>query len=528
MNKSRFSFGVKAHLTIALCGVLSLAYAATFNLYSPATGIQKNTGSTYINTAAASSDVTALWSGTCNASSFLRGDGACAAPSGGSVTSVGLTMPSGFSVGGSPVTSSGTLTVTTTLSGVLHGNGSGLTAGNVALGSEVSGTLPVGNGGTGATTLTGPLKGNGTSAFTAAVSSDIYGLWSGTCNSSTFLRGDGSCQAPAGSGTTTNAVTFNNSGTGDASGTTFNGSVARTISYNTLGAPSTTGTNATGTWGINISGSAASATTATSATSATSATTAGSVTNSLTFNNGGAGDASGTTYNGGAARILSYNSIGAPSTSGTNATGTWGISISGNAAGLSSTLGVASGGTGATTLSGVLKGNGTSAIGSAASSDVITLWSGTCNSGTFLAGDGSCQAAGSGQTSGTFTGTFTGFSGSVTCGMKYRLTGSTVTLFISAGTDCTGTSNATTFTMTGLPGAIQPTHQTSGVAALIYDNSTLVEGASYIAAGGSTVTFSVSTTTAVANKNTFASNTWTNSGTKGLHGAWQWTYDLGN
>jgi hypothetical protein len=32
----------------------------------------------------------------------------------------------------------------------------------------VTGTLPVGNGGTGATTLTGVLKGNGTSAFTAA------------------------------------------------------------------------------------------------------------------------------------------------------------------------------------------------------------------------------------------------------------------------------------------------------------------------------------------------------------------------
>lgn len=37
-------------------------------------------------------------------------------------------------------------------------------------------------------------------------------------------------------GTTTNAVTFNNSGTGDSSGTTFNGSVARTISFNTVGA----------------------------------------------------------------------------------------------------------------------------------------------------------------------------------------------------------------------------------------------------------------------------------------------------
>jgi len=45
----------------------------------------------------------------------------------GTVTSVALTMPTGFSVSGSPVTSSGTLAVTTTLSGILKGNGSGFT-----------------------------------------------------------------------------------------------------------------------------------------------------------------------------------------------------------------------------------------------------------------------------------------------------------------------------------------------------------------------------------------------------------------
>ncbi|MCA6468801.1 MAG: hypothetical protein IM591_00240 [Chitinophagaceae bacterium] len=58
----------------------------------------------------------------------------------------------------------------------------------------------------------------------------------GTTN---FLRADGTWAAPpggGGGGTTTFAVTFNNSGTGAASGTTFDGSVARTISYNTLGA----------------------------------------------------------------------------------------------------------------------------------------------------------------------------------------------------------------------------------------------------------------------------------------------------
>jgi hypothetical protein len=57
-------------------------------------------------------------------------------------------------------------------------------------------------------------------------------------------------------GNNLNSVTFNNSGTGDASATTFNGSTARTISYNSLGASplagstslTTLGTIATGTW----------------------------------------------------------------------------------------------------------------------------------------------------------------------------------------------------------------------------------------------------------------------------------------
>lgn len=53
--------------------------------------------------------------------------------------------------------------------------------------------------------------------------------------------------AGGGDGTTTNAVTFNNSGTGDASGTTFDGSVARIISYNTIGAAAS-GHNHTGTY----------------------------------------------------------------------------------------------------------------------------------------------------------------------------------------------------------------------------------------------------------------------------------------
>jgi hypothetical protein len=54
-----------------------------------------------------------------------------------------------------------------------------------------------------------------------------------------------------------NSITLSNAGSGAASGSTFNGSSAVTISYNSIGAPSTTGTNASGNWGINITGSAA-------------------------------------------------------------------------------------------------------------------------------------------------------------------------------------------------------------------------------------------------------------------------------
>lgn len=49
--------------------------------------------------------------------------------------------------------------------------------GKIGLTTHVSGTLPVANGGTGATTLTGILKGNGTGAFTAATAgTDFPGL----------------------------------------------------------------------------------------------------------------------------------------------------------------------------------------------------------------------------------------------------------------------------------------------------------------------------------------------------------------
>ena len=191
------------------------ALGATFQYFNPAAGILKGNPSTYVTTAAVSSDILATFSGTCNSTTFMRGDGSCQTPpgaGGGTVNSVALSAPSVFSVTGSPITNTGTLTLNfatgqTANSFLATPDG---TTGALSLRTIVNGDLPTvdaAHGGTGVATLTGIAKGNGTSAFTAAASSDVIATWTGTCSSSTFLRGDGSCQTPAtGTGTVTSVA----------------------------------------------------------------------------------------------------------------------------------------------------------------------------------------------------------------------------------------------------------------------------------------------------------------------------------
>ena len=113
-----------------------------------------------------------------------------------------------FDVNGAPVSNPTTINFedsTTTTGLTLHFSNPSL--GNVQLG--LSGTLTVPGGGSGAGTLTGLLKGNGTSPFTPAVAADVVGLFTG-CTGTDYLGADGNCYA-AGTGTiagsgTTNAI----------------------------------------------------------------------------------------------------------------------------------------------------------------------------------------------------------------------------------------------------------------------------------------------------------------------------------
>jgi hypothetical protein len=187
----------------------------------------------------------------------------------------GTSILKGNGAGGFSNATSGTdYAPATSGTSILKGDGSGGFA-NATAGTDY---VPItGTGATGSWNINALTATSATSATTATTATNLaggaankisYQTASGTTSfidapttSSTYLQWNGSAftwaAASGGGGTTTYSVTFNNGGSGAASGTTFDGSVARTISYNTIGAPSITGTNATGTWAIDISGQSA-------------------------------------------------------------------------------------------------------------------------------------------------------------------------------------------------------------------------------------------------------------------------------
>lgn len=97
----------KRNLLAGLAGLLLpvLALGQTYNRFAPANGILVGDPSTYVTTAADSADIIAEWSGVCSSSTYLRGDGTCAAaaPPAAALTKVDDTNVT-LTLGGTPTT----------------------------------------------------------------------------------------------------------------------------------------------------------------------------------------------------------------------------------------------------------------------------------------------------------------------------------------------------------------------------------------------------------------------------------------
>lgn len=179
-----------------------------------------------------------------------------------------------FSAGSTGLTPGSATTGAITLGGILIGANGGTGVANTGKTITLGGSLTLSGAHdltltqTGATNVTLPTTGTlatlaGAETLTNKTINGSNNTLQSIANSSltnSSVTYNGVTVALGGSGTitavTTAAATFNNSGSGAASGTTFDGSTARTISYNTVGASplagstslTTAGTITQGTW----------------------------------------------------------------------------------------------------------------------------------------------------------------------------------------------------------------------------------------------------------------------------------------
>jgi hypothetical protein len=120
--------------------------------------------------------------------------------------------------------------------------------------------------------------------------------------------------------------------------------------------------------------------------------------------------------------------------------------------------------------------------------------------------------------SGSFTGTFTGMTGTVTGTINWTRSGNLVTL--RAATAITGTSNANTMTMTGLPAALSPFAEVKGISGVTDSGNTDIPGQVDITAGSTTLLFFK------YNGTQYLQNAFTATGTKGIASGWTYSYTL--
>ena len=219
-----------------------------------------NTGWVCTASASGTIGVTSMpWVQFSSQATYTAGTGLTLASNTFSITNTGVTAASYGSA-------SKTLTATVNAQGQL----TSLSASDIAIANtQVSGLGTMSTQNASSVAITGgAIDGTTVGATTATTvrgttitaTTQFSGAGTGLTGTAAGLSIGGNASTATTASATTASATFNNGGSGGVSGSTFNGGTALTVSYNTIGAPSTTGTNATGTWGIGISGNAATVT----------------------------------------------------------------------------------------------------------------------------------------------------------------------------------------------------------------------------------------------------------------------------
>lgn len=119
---------------------------------------------------------------------------------------------------------------------------------------------------------------------------------------------------------------------------------------------------------------------------------------------------------------------------------------------------------------------------------------------------------------GSFTATLSGMTGSTTKTVNYRIINKLCYLYFPDAVAFTGTSNATSMNMTGVPAACQPAFDRL-VPCIVTDNGILKDGAMGMGTSGTAAFY-------MAASDTLATSGFTNSGTKGLPVGWCIAYPL--
>lgn len=370
------------------------------------TGIIKGNGNSPFNAAVAGTDYAPATSAT--TAQLLGGNG------GGGFSNISLGSGLALNAGVLTATAAGGVGTVTSIdvnggtTGLTFSGGPVTTSGALTL----SGTLSVANGGTGKATLAGLLKGNGTSAITSAIVGTDYapatngsaaqllansgsGGFTNVTLGAGLLYSGGTLSAP-GTGSSTGTVTSVDV-SGGTTGLTITGGPITTNGVLTLGgklAVASGGTGAAAISGLVRGNGTAAFSAAVPAVDYAIPTTGTSI--QLLANNGSGGFSnvvvgSGLSYTGGV--LTASSSATGTVTSVAASGGTTGLTFTGSpittsgTMTLGGTLGVANGGTGVATLSGLLKGNGTSAITSAiAGTDYAPVT--TATTAQLLAGNG--------------------------------------------------------------------------------------------------------------------------------------------